>query len=90
MKSRSFYLPGEPIYHPSGVAEDDGLCDGKSFIQIAECVKFPLLLLHVNVKLPNTFNVSDSFFTRILIGSRMKLVVIYETSVGIVADSKTI
>ena len=28
------------------VAEDDGLCDGERVVQVAECVKFPLLFLH--------------------------------------------
>lgn len=31
---------------PLGVAEDDGLCDGQSVVQIAQRVKLPLLSLH--------------------------------------------
>lgn len=31
---------------PLGVAEDDGLCDGQSVVQVAQRVKLPLLSLH--------------------------------------------
>ena len=37
-------LVGEPIDLSAGVAEDDSLCDGDSFVQIGEGVQLPVLL----------------------------------------------
>ncbi len=36
---------------PLGVAEDDGLCDGQSVVQITQSVKLPLLSLHSHEEL---------------------------------------
>lgn len=47
-------LVGEPVDLSAGVAEDDGLSDGDSLIQIGEGVELPLLLLDGNVELLNT------------------------------------
>ena len=46
--SRLFYLL-------SGVAEDDRLCNGEVLVQVTECVKFPLLFLHVHIELLEAF-----------------------------------
>lgn len=37
------------------VAENHGLCDGQRLIEVAECVQLPLLALHLNVELANTY-----------------------------------
>lgn len=47
-------LVGEPVDLSAGVAEDDGLGDGDSLIQIREGVELPLLLLDGNVELLDT------------------------------------
>lgn len=47
-------LVGEPVNLSAGVAEDNGLCDGDSFVQIGESVKLPVLLLDSNVELLDT------------------------------------
>lgn len=39
------------VYLPLGVAEDDGLCDGQSVVQITQSVKLPLLSLHSHEEL---------------------------------------
>ena len=36
---------------PLSVAEDDGLCDGESVVEITESVKLPLLLLYCHKEL---------------------------------------
>ena len=48
-------LVGEPVDLPAGVAEDDGLGDGDSLVQVGESVELPVLLLNSNVELLNTF-----------------------------------
>ena len=48
-------LVGEPVDLPTGVAEDDSLCDGDGLVKIGKCVQFPILLLDSNVKLLDTF-----------------------------------
>ena len=44
----------EPIDLPTGVAENDGLGDGKSLVQIAQSVQLPFLALNRDIKLTNT------------------------------------
>lgn len=48
-------LVGEPVDLPAGVAEDDGLGDGDSLVQIGESVELPVLLLDGDVELLDTF-----------------------------------
>lgn len=48
-------LVGEPVDLSAGVAEDDGLGDGDSLVQVRESVELPLLLLDGNVELLDTF-----------------------------------
>lgn len=47
-------LLGEPIHLSSGVAEDDGLSDGDSLVEIGEGIELPLLLLDSDVELLDT------------------------------------
>lgn len=47
-------LVGEPVDLPAGVAEDDGLGDGDSLVQVRESVELPLFLLDSNVELLDT------------------------------------
>jgi len=49
------HLLRQPIHLPASVAENDGLCDGHSFVQIAQGVQLPFLLLDRNVELLDTF-----------------------------------
>lgn len=46
---------GEPVDLSSGVAEDDGLCDGDGLVQIGKGVQLPVFLLNSDVELFNTF-----------------------------------
>ena len=48
-------LIGKPVDLAAGVAEDDGLGDGDSLVQIGEGIELPLLLLDSNVELLDTF-----------------------------------
>ena len=48
-------LVGEPVDLPAGVAEDDGLGDGDSLVQIRQSVELPIFLLNSNVELLDTF-----------------------------------
>lgn len=48
-------LVGKPVDLAAGVAEDDGLSDGDSLIQIGEGIELPLLLLNGDVELLDTF-----------------------------------
>ena len=48
-------LLSKPIDLSAGVAEDDGLGDGDSLVQVGESVKLPVLLLDGNVELLDTF-----------------------------------
>lgn len=48
-------LVGEPVDLPSGVAEDDGLSNGDSLVQVAEGVELPVLLVDGDVELLDTF-----------------------------------
>lgn len=48
-------LVGKPVDLAAGVAEDDGLGDGDSLIQIGEGIELPLLLLDGDVELLDTF-----------------------------------
>jgi hypothetical protein len=48
-------LVGEPVDLSAGVAENDGLGDGDSLIQIREGVQLPILFFNSNVELLNTF-----------------------------------
>ena len=50
----ALHLLSEPVDLPAGVAVDDGLCDGQSSVQIAQGLKFPLLLLDGDVELLDT------------------------------------
>jgi hypothetical protein len=45
----------EPVDLFAGVAEDDGLGDGDSLVQVGEGIELPLLLLNGNVELLDTF-----------------------------------
>ena len=47
-------LVGEPVDLSAGVAEDDGLSDGDSLVQVREGVELPLLLLDGDVELLDT------------------------------------
>lgn len=47
-------LVGEPVDLSAGVAEDDGLGDGDSLVQVREGVELPLFLLNGNVELLDT------------------------------------
>lgn len=47
-------LVGEPVDLSAGVAENDGLGDGDSLVEVRECVEFPLFLLNSNVELLDT------------------------------------
>ena len=49
------HLISEKIDFAAGVAINDSLGDGEGLIQVAQCIKFPFLLLNRNVELPNTF-----------------------------------
>jgi hypothetical protein len=42
-------LGGEPVDLSSGRAEDDGLSDGNSLVQVAKSVELPVLLLDGDV-----------------------------------------
>lgn len=42
------HLLSQPVYFPPGVDEDDCLCDRQGFIQVAQCVQFPLLQTKLN------------------------------------------
>lgn len=48
-------LVSEPVDLSAGVAEDDGLGDGDSLVQVGQGVELPLLLLDGNVELLDTF-----------------------------------
>lgn len=48
-------LVGEPVNLSSCVAEDDGLGDGDSLIEIRKSVELPFFLLHSNVELLDAF-----------------------------------
>lgn len=48
------HLLRQPIDFPASVAEDDGLGDGNSLVQIAKSVELPLLLLYRDVELLDT------------------------------------
>ena len=48
-------LVSEPIDFSTGVAEDDGLCDCDSLVEIGEGIQLPILLLDGNVELFDTF-----------------------------------
>ena len=48
-------LVGEPVDLSAGVAEDNGLGDGDSLVQVGEGVELPVLLLDGNVELLDTF-----------------------------------
>ena len=47
-------LVGEPVDLSAGVAENDGLGDGDSLVEIRESVELPLFLLNGNVELLDT------------------------------------
>jgi len=49
------HFVGEFVDLPSGVAEDDGLCDVQSIVQIAEGVELPVFLLDRDIELLDTF-----------------------------------
>ena len=48
-------LVGEPVHLSAGVAEDDGLGDGDSLVEIGERVQLPVLFLDRDVELLDTF-----------------------------------
>jgi len=49
------HFVGEFVDLPSGVAEDDGLCDVQGIVQIAEGVELPVFLLDGDIELLDTF-----------------------------------
>ena len=49
------HLVGQPVDLATSVAEDDGLCDGKSVVEIAKGVELPFLLLDGDEVLLETF-----------------------------------
>lgn len=49
------HLLSQIVDLPAGVAEDDGLGDVQSVVEIAEGVELPVLLLDINVELADTF-----------------------------------
>lgn len=48
-------LLGEVLDFTTRVAEDDSLCDGQRLVEVAQCVQLPLLALHLNVELADTY-----------------------------------
>lgn len=48
-------LVSEPVNLSPGVAENDGLGDGDSFVEIGQSVELPVLLLNSDVELLDTF-----------------------------------
>ena len=51
----TLHLLGEPVDLAAGVAEDHSLGDGEGLVEIAEGVKLPVLTLHGDVELLDTF-----------------------------------
>ena len=49
------HLLRQPLHLPLGVAEDDCLCDCEGVVQVTQRVKLPLLLLHGNKELFDSF-----------------------------------
>ena len=49
------HLFRQPVDLALGIAEDDGLCDGKCIVEIAKCVKFPLFSFNGNEELLDSF-----------------------------------
>ena len=49
------HLLRQPIHLPASVAEDDGLCDRDSLVQITQGVQLPFLLFDRDVELLDTF-----------------------------------
>ena len=49
------HLVGQPVNLPASVAENDGLCNGKGVVEIAKGIELPVLLLHSNEVLLETF-----------------------------------
>jgi hypothetical protein len=49
------HLLRQPVNLPAGVTEDDGLCDGDRFVEVAQGIQFPFLLFDCNVELLDTF-----------------------------------
>ena len=49
------HLLRQPVNLPASVTEDDGLCDGDRFVEIAQRIQLPFLLFHCNVELLDTF-----------------------------------
>ena len=52
---RLSHLLSEPVHLALGVAEDDGLGDGQSVVEIAQRVELPLLSLHSHEELLDAF-----------------------------------
>lgn len=49
------HLVGQPVHLAPSIAENNGLSDGKGIVEIAKCVKLPLLLLDGNEVLLESF-----------------------------------
>ena len=49
------HLLRQPVNLPAGVTEDDSLCDGDRFVEIAQSIQLPFLLFDGNVELLDTF-----------------------------------
>ena len=50
-------IPYLPTYLATGVAVDDGLCDGEGLIEVDEGLQLPLLLVDSDVELLDTYSV---------------------------------
>jgi hypothetical protein len=48
------HLLSEPAHLPSGIDKGYCLVDGQCFIQVAQCIKLPLLSFHIDVELADT------------------------------------
>jgi len=48
------HLLSQPIDFPSGIAEDDGLGNGQSFVKITESIQLPFLFFYADVELLDT------------------------------------
>jgi len=51
----SIEFPNEKTDLSPGITEDDGLGDGKSIVQVTQCIELPIFLLHGDKELFDTF-----------------------------------
>ena len=49
------HLLRQPVNLPASVTEDDSLCDGDRFVEIAQSIQLPFLLFDCNVELLDAF-----------------------------------